>query len=154
MSKFKVMHVRLHNQEYEYHMRGTKLCTTEEENDLGVAVTKNLKPSAQCSKAAGRAKAVLGQIRRNFHYRDRHTFLRLYKQYVRPHLEFASPAWSPWLQGDIDTLEKVQAKTVKMVAGLKGETYQGKVCGAGPGDPGEEEGETGHVTSLQVYDRE
>jgi len=124
VSKCKVMHVGLHNQEYEYHMRGTKLCTTEEEKDIGVAVTKNLKPSAQCSKAAGRATAVLGQIRRNFHYRDRYTFLRLYKQYVRPHLEFASPAWSPWLQGDIDTLEKVQEKAVKMVAGLKGETYQ------------------------------
>jgi ribonuclease P/MRP protein subunit RPP40 len=131
VSKSKVMHVGLHNQEYEYHMRGTKLCTTEEEKDIGVAVTKYLKPSAQCSKAAGRATAVLGQIRRNFHYRDRHTFLRLYKQYVRPHLEFASPAWSPWIQGDIDTLEKVQEKAVKMVAGLKGETYQGKCAELG-----------------------
>jgi ribonuclease P/MRP protein subunit RPP40 len=130
MSKCKVMH----NQEYEYHMRGTKLCTTEEEKDIGVAVTKNLKPSAQCSKAAGRATAVLGQICRNFHYRDspdRHTFLRLHKQYVRPHLEFSSPAWSPWLQGDIDTLEKVQEKAVKMVAGLKGETYQEKCAELG-----------------------
>jgi hypothetical protein len=62
----------------------------------------------------------------NFHYRDRHTFLRLYKQYVRPHLEFSSPAWSPWLQGDIDTLEKVQEKAVKLVSGLKGATYQEK----------------------------
>jgi hypothetical protein len=65
----------------------------------------------------------LGQLRRNFHYRDRHTFLRLYKQYVRPHLEFSAPAWSPWLQGDKDTLEKVQEKAVKMVAGLKGANY-------------------------------
>jgi hypothetical protein len=45
---------------------------------------------------------------------------------VRPHLEFSSPAWSPWLQGDIDTLEKVQEKAVKMVSGLKGTTYQEK----------------------------
>jgi ribonuclease P/MRP protein subunit RPP40 len=55
----------------------------------------------------------------------------LYKQYVRPHLEFASPAWSPWLQGDIDTLGKVQEKAVKMVAGLKGETYQEKCAELG-----------------------
>jgi ribonuclease P/MRP protein subunit RPP40 len=107
-------------------MRGTKICTTTKEKDIGVAVTKNLKPLAQCSKAAGRATAVLGQIRRNFHYRDRHTFLRLIKQYVRPHLEFASPAWSPWLQEDIVNLEKVHEKAVKMVAGLKGENYQEK----------------------------
>ncbi len=68
--------------EYEYTMRGQKLETTDEERDIGVMITKNLKPSAQCEKAAGRAMTVLNQLRRNFHYRDRHTFLRLYKQYV------------------------------------------------------------------------
>jgi len=131
LGKCKVMHVGTHNPAYEYFMRGVRLEETEEERDIGVAVTKNLKPSAQCSKAAGRASSVLGQLRRNFHYRDRYTFLRLYKQYVRPHLEFSAPAWSPWLQGDKDTLEKVQEKAVKMVAGLKGETYQEKCAELG-----------------------
>ena len=102
------------------------ISSTEEERDIGITVTKTLKPSAQCSKAAGRAAAVLGQLRRNFHYRDRHTFVKLYKQYVRPHLEFSAPAWSPWLQGDIDTLERVHEIAVKMVAGLKGATYEEK----------------------------
>jgi hypothetical protein len=71
------MHVGLHNPQYEYFMKGTKLGTTEEELDIGVLVTQNLKPSAQCSQAAGRAMSVLGQLRRNFHYRDRHIFLKL-----------------------------------------------------------------------------
>jgi hypothetical protein len=53
-----------------------------------------------------------------FHYRDRFTFVRLYKQYVRPHLEFASQAWSPWLAGDREVLEKVQKKAVGIVSGL------------------------------------
>jgi hypothetical protein len=75
--------------------------------------------------------AVLGQIRRSFHYRDRFTFERLYKQYVRPHLEFAAPAWSPWLQGDKDTFEKVQEKAVNMVSGLKGKTYLEKCAEMG-----------------------
>jgi hypothetical protein len=38
-------------------------------------------------------------------------------------LEFASPSWSPWLTGDIERLEKVQEKAVKMVAGLKSKIY-------------------------------
>jgi hypothetical protein len=104
---------------------------TEEEKDIGVTVTKNLKPLAQCNKAARRAAAVLGQIRRNFHYRDKYTFVKLYKQYVRPHLEFSSPAWSPWLQGDKDILEKVQEKAVNMVSGLKGNTYLEKCAELG-----------------------
>jgi len=86
-------------------------------------VSKNLKPGVQCEAAAGRALSVLNQLRRNFHYRDRHVFLRLYKQYVRPHLEFSVPAWSPWLKGDIEILEGVQEKAVKMVSGLKGKSY-------------------------------
>ncbi len=45
--------------------------------------------------------------------------LKLYKQYVRPHLECSSPAWSPWLAGDKEVLEKVQEKPVKMLTGLK-----------------------------------
>jgi hypothetical protein len=60
-------------------------------------------------EAAGRATAILNQQKRNFHYRDRHTFMKLYKykQYVRPHLEFSSPAWSPWAVGDMETLDRV-----------------------------------------------
>jgi hypothetical protein len=35
-------------------------------------------------------------------------FVNLYKQYVRPHLEFAIQAWSPWTQQDKEELERVQ----------------------------------------------
>jgi hypothetical protein len=58
------------------------------------------------------AKAILNQVTQNFHYRDRHTYMRLNKQYVRPHLEFTSPKWSPWQKGNRETLERVQEKAV------------------------------------------
>jgi hypothetical protein len=48
----------------------------------------------------------------------------LYKQYLRPHLEFAMPAWSPWTQGDIDTLERVQERAVRAVLGLNSRDYR------------------------------
>ena len=124
LEKCKVMHVGKNNPHYEYTMGGVKLSETDEERDIGVMITKTLKPSSQCNKAAARATSVLNQIKRNFHYRDRHTFLRLYKQYVRPHLEFASQAWAPWTIGDKETLEKVQERAVKMVAGLASTDYK------------------------------
>ncbi len=123
LGKCKIMHVGVNNPGYDYYMRGTKLGTTQEERDIGVTITRNLKPSAHCNKAAGRAMAVLSQIKWNFHYRDRHIFVKLYKQYARPHLEFAAPAWSPWLQGDKDMLENVQERAERMVGGLQGTTY-------------------------------
>ncbi len=75
IAKCKVMHIGRHNPGYEYIMGGRE---TDEERDIGVMITKTLKTSVRCDKAAWRALSVLSQIRRNFHYRDRHTFIRLY----------------------------------------------------------------------------
>jgi hypothetical protein len=75
-------------------------------------------------KAANTANAVLRLVLRNFHYRDRKVYLKLYKQYVRPHLEFCGPAWSPWTVADITKLENVQKKAISMVSGLNGMTYE------------------------------
>ncbi len=123
VAKCKIMHVGRNNPGYAYFMNGTQVATTDEERDIGVVISKSLKPASQCNIAAGRATTVLNQIKRNFHYRDRHTFVKLYKQYVTPHLEYAGPAWAPWLKGDIEVLEKVQEKAVKMVSGLRSKEY-------------------------------
>jgi len=127
VKKCKVMHVGRNNVKRDYVMGGQVLDDTVEERDIGVLVSANLKPAAQCAKAARTATVVLGQIARAFSYRDKRTFLRLYKQYVRPHLEFASQAWSPWLRKDIEVLEKVQERAVKMIGGLKGHTYEDRL---------------------------
>ncbi len=87
-------------------------------------ISDKLKPTAQCAKAASTAAKVLSQISRTFHYRDRHVFIRLYKQYVLPHLDFASQAWSPWLSGDKEVLENVQKRAIKQVTGLAGRSYE------------------------------
>jgi hypothetical protein len=79
-------------------------------------------------------KNVLHQTRRNFHSRDRFTFVKLYKQYVRPHLEFASQAWSPWLTGDKEVLEKVQRKAVGIRLWTGRKELRGKKQGIGLGD--------------------
>ncbi len=96
IKKCKVMHLGRSTVKHKYTMSGEKLASTTEERDVGVAVLADLKPSAQCTKAARTAAAVLGQISRAFHYQDRDVFLRLYKQYIMPHLDFSSAAWSPW----------------------------------------------------------
>ena len=78
------------------------------------------------SIAAAKANQVLGQLLRSFTYRDRYTFVKLYKQYVRPHLEYCVQAWSPWLLQDKELLENVQRRAVNAVSGLSG-TYNEKL---------------------------
>ncbi len=43
---------------------------------------------------------------------------------MHPHLELPAPSWSPWLTGNIEKLEKVQEKAVKMGAGLRAKDYR------------------------------
>jgi hypothetical protein len=45
IAKCKVMHVGRNYPEYDYTMRGVKLGKTDEEKDISVTITKNLKPS-------------------------------------------------------------------------------------------------------------
>ena len=130
--KCKVLHFGHDNPRYSYTLGGyapggVVLENVAIEKDIGVMIHESLKPSQQCFKAAAKGNQILGQITKSFHYRDKDTWIPLYKTYVRHHLEFSCQAWSPWLQKDIDVLEKVQMKTVDRVVGLKGKTYQQKL---------------------------
>jgi hypothetical protein len=89
-------------------MNGIKLDATEEEIDVlvGIMVQSSLKPGKQCEVAANRTTAILKLILRNFHYRGRHVFIKLFKQYVRPHLEYSSPAWAPSNRTNIDRYKR------------------------------------------------
>ena len=127
VQKCKVMHLGHANRKHVYTMNGAVLEETEEERDLGVMISNKLKPGTQCAKAARTAAAVLGQISRAFHFKDRYVFVQLYKQYVRPHLEFAVQAWSPWAAADKEVLEAVQRRMVRMVSGLRSTEYEDRL---------------------------
>ena len=120
--KCEVMHVGGRNNHFTYTMHGfapggTVLESVDEEKDVGVKISNTLKPSSLCQAAALKANQIVGQM--SFTYRDKYNWIRLYKVYVRPNLEYAVQAWSPWNQKDIDLLEDVQKRVVRMTAGLK-----------------------------------
>ena len=52
------------------------------------------------------------------------TFLKLYKVYVRPHLEYAVASWSPWTVGNKEVLEKVQRRVLGMVCIIRNTVIQ------------------------------
>ena len=122
--KCKVMHVGRNNQKLPYTMSGQKMKITELEKDLGVLISEDMKPSQHCAKAAKSANATLGQISRAFHYRNKQMLAKLFKVFVRPKLEYAAQAWSPWLEKDCELLENVQKRCIKMMTDVQGETCE------------------------------
>ena len=127
VKKCNVIHFGRNNHNFEYKMNDVLLTSVSEERDVGVKITSNLKPSKHCVEIANKAKAILRQISKSFHYRDKKTFLNLYKTYVRCHLEYCTPVWSPHSQADIDLLERVQKKAVGMISGLNAQDYEARL---------------------------
>src|SRR6218665_1825789 len=74
-------------------------------------------------------------IRRTIVTRDKDTILRLYKTVVRPQLEYCIQVWSPYMQQDMEKLEKVQRRATKMIQGYKYSSYEERLITGPPGFP-------------------
>ena len=126
-TKCKVMNFGSRSAKYTYSMGGAQLANSEQERDLGVLVVSSLKPSTQVCRAAASANSMLGRIRSAFTCLDEKTLPPLYKALVRPRMEFAIQAWSPYLKKDIKTLEKVQRRATKLVPALTHLPYEARL---------------------------
>jgi hypothetical protein len=127
--KCKVMHIGKNNPLNKYTMLSspserTTLEETNAERDLGVILSKDLKWKCQVQKAANKANAILGILKRTFTHWTTETVKILYTSFVRPHLEYASSVWSPYQKQDIFTLEQVQRRATKLVPQLKNLPYE------------------------------
>ena len=89
-----------------------------EEKDLGVITDTKLKFDSHISSKINKANRNLGIINRSFTYMDKSMFLNLYKTMVRPHLEYASPVWSPFLRKQQVAIENVQRRTTRLLMNI------------------------------------
>ena len=111
IAKCKVMHVGNQNINHDYFMNNSKLEAVDYEKDVGVTVSKDLKPSIHCANAAMAANRMLGIISRAFHYRDKCVFLRLYMwdatlnivhQYGLPGASMTRTCWKMFRKGPLE----------------------------------------------------
>ena len=92
-------------------MRKSPSRKTPVKKKLGVVIDNKLLFREHISGKVETANKILGLIFRTFTYMDKDMFLDLYTTLVRPHLEYATPIWTPLYKKDSIMLENVQWRT-------------------------------------------
>ncbi len=87
--------------------------------DLGDFIDSSFKPSLQCKEAYARARATFFMIRREFAILTLAIFRPLYLAMVRPHLDYTVHASFPYLQKDIQLIERMQLQATRCVKSFR-----------------------------------
>ena len=99
---------------YPYTLCGKVLETVEHQKDLGVWVSNDLSPKKHISEVVKKCNQRIGLVKRCFTDLTPDKIKVLYTTMIRPVLEYASPAWSPYYKCDANKLDAIQNKIQKL----------------------------------------
>lgn len=100
---------------YDYKLMGHSLKPVSHHPYLGVELSNTLDWSHHIDSKVTKANQTLGFLRRNLGNCPESIKELAYKALVRPHVEYASPVWDPWLDKHIQQIEAVQRRSARFV---------------------------------------
>ena len=99
---------------YHYSLNGVYLQEVDSQKDLCVTVSNTLTPTKHIQDIVKKAHQKIAMFRRCFTGFNEDKVSILYKSLIRPALEYASSAWSPFTKENILALEKVQKRCLRL----------------------------------------
>ena len=102
---------------YPYQLNNHTLQLVESTPYLGVTLTKDLTWGKHINIINNKASSTLGLIRRNLGNCPQQCRKTAYTSLVRSIFQYASTVWDPYLEQDIEVLEKTQKKAARFITG-------------------------------------
>ena len=99
--------------QHTYYLRGHALKHVDETKYLGITLSSDLHWGSHVIQLCKKANRTMGFLKRNLNISSCSVKETAYKTLVRPLLEFASSAWDPGLQVDINRLQMVQRRAAR-----------------------------------------
>ena len=109
-------------------MSHQQLPKTDQQRDLGIIITKDLKWQKQTEKSCKRPTGYWGPLPAISCTKKNNKLIpALYKSLFSPHLEHAVQFRSPHLRRDVDKIEKIQRRATKMIPEIRNHSYHQQI---------------------------
>ena len=115
--KCNILSTKNKGENYPYQLNSHILQLVESTPYLGVTITNDLTWGKHINAINSKANSTLGLIRRNLGKCPQQCRRTAYISLVRSTLQYASTVWDPYLEQDIQVLEKTQRKAARFITG-------------------------------------
>lgn len=117
--KCKVLQVGSSNTKIKHQMNGVQLSSVENEKDLGIFITSDVKPGFHCTEVVKSANILVGFVGRAFEFRSEKSILTLYNSLLCPNLEYCVQFLSPYYKTDVERIGKIQHSLTEIIPRLR-----------------------------------